>query len=598
MRTLIPGIGSKTKYKIDFSLVPIAIIFIEFSVFITQLSSNSYGTLGNLLLLRLIHTVAMIFVSTLVSKVYIWLKKPVLSYRTLAITGVTVLAFGDLTHAYLASFLGVELISIYRRFGIITLQGILWFPAFIIIASNRKEIFWQFKEYEQRLIVATRVRSRKSHEFMELQKEVQNRIRAELYSSCKTLRDAIAKVALSKETLGENNRAIQPLLTGEHLRKLSMNLDTARGMPEGRTFLGRNAESLNLLVQQFRVLYASSVRMAPLRKATYVLVLIALVSPPYINFYSFKESLLSFPVLVFLIVIFANLITKSQSRNTSNSLLNSSILIYATGLLPFVVNLLGQALFHDPQTQFPILITALVLPLTYYLSIEGLQVLRPQALSLIQNDDLEASKSIQRKVDQKVSDEFSQNLSHQWAVFIHGKILTRLAATSLKLDAASKEGDLKTYQVTADSLISLLSFPDAEFKQEITDLKTELATRLDPWKGILDIELHIDQDLNSIKNSRIRDVGDVIEELISNSVRHGKAKKMELRLIHSNPKELTVIALDDATTSPPESMKRAGLGTRIFNLVSDSRWSITRVGLFTEFKLTMALDIQEGQGEV
>ncbi len=446
----ILGIGSKTKHKIDFSLVPLAIIFIEFSVFITQLSSNSYGTLENLLFLRVIHTIAMIFVSTLVSKVYIRLQKPALSYRTLAITGVLVLAFGDLTHAYLASILGIQLITIYRRLGIIVLQGILWFPAFIIIVSNRRDIFLQFKEYEQRLIVATRIRSRTSHEFIELQKELQNKIRSELHATCNTLKDAIVKVALSKETLAVSNQAIQPLLTGEILRKLSMKLDTAQGVPTRRTFLGQSTDSCNLFLQQFRVLYASSVRMVPLSKAAYALVLISLVSPPYIYFYSINEFLFCFPILVFLIFIFTNLIAKSQSRRSPTSLLNSSLLIYATGLLPFVVNLLGQAVFHDPNTQFPILITALALPITYFLSMEALQVLRPQALRLIRSDELETSKTIQRRIAHIVRDEFSRNLSHQWAIFIHGKILTRLAATSLKLDAALKAGDLPTYKVTIE----------------------------------------------------------------------------------------------------------------------------------------------------
>ncbi len=142
-------------------------------------------------------------------------------------------------------------------------------------------------------------------------------------------------------------------------------------------------------------------------------------------------------------------------------------------------------------------------------------------------------------------------------------------------------------------VVSLLSFPDAEYEQEITDLKTELTNRLDPWTGLLDITLYIGQDLSSLKNSRVRDIGDVIEELISNSVRHGKAKKMELRLVHSNPKELSIIALDNAINPPPELTQRVGLGTRIFNLVSDGRWSITRVGLFTEFRLTMDFDFQE-----
>jgi two-component sensor histidine kinase len=268
----------------------------------------------------------------------------------------------------------------------------------------------------------------------------------------------------------------------------------------------------------------------------------------------------------------------------------SSILIYATGLLPFVVNLLGQAIYHDPQTRFPILVTGLVLPLTYYLSMEVLQILRPSALSLIRNDELEASQTLQSRVNQIVSDEFSQNLSHQWAVFIHGKILTRLAATSLKLETAAKQGDVQTFNATVDSLLSMLSSPDVEFDQEATDLQTELANRLDPWLGLLDIDLKIDQNLKSIRNSRVRDIGEVIEELISNSIRHGKAKEIALTITRLNEREIQIIAIDNASVAPEATAQRTGLGTRIFNLASDGRWSLKRVGLTTEFTLTMEIE--------
>ena len=591
MRTLIPGINTNRKHKIDFSLVPVAIILIEFSVFITQLSSTSSINIGNLLWLRFIHTVAMIFISTLVSQSYILLKKPALSYRALASTGLLVMAIGDILHGYLASALGFELISFYRRIGIITVQGILWFPAFIIIASYRKEIFQQLKEYEQRLIVSTRLRSRTSKEFAELQRVIQSRIKSDLYTACNRLKGAIAQIAPSREILVENNNSMQLLLSGVDLRNLSRRLDNSMAGKKDRIFLGMNINSLNLLARQFRILYASSIRVAPLPKSAYVLVLIALVTPPYIYFYSLAESLLTYPLLLFFVLVFVNLLIKSQTHNSPHKIRNSSVLIYLTGLLPLLVNQIGQLIYHDPQTQFPIVITALALPLTYYLTMTVFQVLRPSALSLIRNDEIEASNILQSKVTQVVSDEFSQNLSHKWAVFIHGKILTRLAATALKLETSTKNGDLQSFKKSIESLLSLLDNPDAEFEREITDLQTEVTNRLKPWMGLLDINLQIDPDLKTIRNSRVQEIGEVIEELIANSVRHGKAKKMQLSLVRSDQNDLTILAIDNSTTPPPESSKRSGLGTRLFNLASDGRWSITREGSSTKFRLTMGFDI-------
>jgi signal transduction histidine kinase len=225
----------------------------------------------------------------------------------------------------------------------------------------------------------------------------------------------------------------------------------------------------------------------------------------------------------------------------------------------------------------------------YFLVIKLLQVLRPSALNLIRNDELAASDSLQGKVRDVIKEEFTKNFSHEWAVFIHGKVLTRLAATSLKLDAAASANDAKTYEETVESLLSLLRNPDADFEDEFKDLQSEIASRLDPWRGLLHIDLHIDQGIASLNNSRVRELGEVVEELISNSIRHGKAKRIDLKVLSSGVNEVEIIAIDDAVIPPRDLKEKSGLGTRIFNLASDGRWSIVRKGASTEFRLTMGI---------
>jgi two-component sensor histidine kinase len=134
-----------------------------------------------------------------------------------------------------------------------------------------------------------------------------------------------------------------------------------------------------------------------------------------------------------------------------------------------------------------------------------------------------------------------------------------------------------------------LSNPDADFEDASVDLQREIASRLYPWRGLLDITLHIDQEVASLRNSRVRDIGQVIEEMISNSIRHGRARKIDLRVICSGAKDIEIIATDNAVIPPQKSQPRSGLGTRIFNLASDGRWSLSRVGNSTEFRLTMGI---------
>jgi two-component sensor histidine kinase len=590
MRMQSAGRGSKDTYAIDFALVPVAIVLIEISVFFTQLSNEIEKNLSGLITLRVIHTIIMLLIAYVVSLTYKNLQLSHVTYINLAMTGIAVIALGDLTHAYLASIFEIELVSIYRRIGITLIQGSLWFPAFVFIGGNRKEIFRQFRQYENRLIIATRAQSRTSQEFKEIQKELQDRIRKEFRDSCKLIKESIAKITTSGENLAGQYAEIKPHLVGDSLRTLSRNLDNLTSDSPAQRALQKNLTFIPLFLRQFRIISTSILQSKPLHRRTYAFVLLALVTPPYINFYSIAEFLISYPILVVAVFIFSHLIVKTQSKHSLNTFRNSAFLILLTGLLPFVFNSVGQAIYHDPQTQFPIYITALILPLTYFLAMELLQVLRPSALNLIRRDELKASETLQNKVRDVVRDEFSQNLSHDWALFIHGKILTRLAATSLKLGAAASNDDQETFNETVKNLQSLLANPDLGFDEESVDLQSEVASRLDPWRGLLGVTLMIDDEIATIRNSRVRDIGQVIEELISNSIRHGRAGKIDLKLMRAGYGHIEITAVDDATIPPPESISKYGLGTRIFNLASDGRWSITRVGSSTVFNLRMSIE--------
>ena len=591
MRSLLQGLRSENKYKIDFSLVPLGIIIIEFSVFTTQLSKDQYSSLRNLIILRVLHTILMVTLSSLLSRLFIRLKKTELNYRTLAITGTLVIGLGDFIHRFMGPALGVELVGAERRVGIILLQGCFWFPAFIIVGSLRSEIFHHFKEYEQRLIIATRARGRKSDEFVTIRMGLQDQIRRELTTSCNALIESISQVRNRSGNLAAENQAIQPHLLGDDLRKLSMKLETFGSEQQGSKILGQYFRSMNLLIKQFRILYATTARSAPLRRSAYALVLIALITPPIINYSPLAEAVISYPIMILVITASAHIISKAVASNSPNALRNSSILIYLTGFLPMISNLIGQAINPDPHTSYPIFITGLIVPISYYIFVKVLQVLQPRSLELIRNDELQASAALQDAVTKVVSDEFSHALSHRWAIFIHGKILTRLAATALKLETATQSGDTQTFNAAVESLLKLLKNPDAEFEQLDTDLETEVSSRLDPWFGLLDIDLQIDQELKSVRNERVHDLGEVIEELVSNSMRHGKSQKIELRVMKAGDREIQIVAIDNAIIAPRESDRRYGLGTRIFNLASDGRWSITRIESGTEFKLTMAMEL-------
>lgn len=584
------GLNTKTSYKVDFALVPTVIVLIQFAIFITQFSQEVGNSLSTLVLMRIFHTLGMVLIAVLVWKGFQNFNKSELNFQTLAITGVLFSLVGDLTHGLLASIFDIEIVNFYRRLGFILIQGGLWFPAFVIIGGYRKEIFQQFKEYENRLVIATRSRGRTSNEFQELQGERQEGIRKEFFATCIDLKNVLDKSMHASGTIADQFSAIKPHLSGEKLRTFSRLLESSTSGNEAKTLLFRYRHSIILFFQQFRIVYTSAVQKAPLGKNSYSLMLIALVTPTLINFYSITEFLILYPVLLLLIFGFSGLIIKTQKSDSLNAIRNGSILIFVTGFLPMVIKFVWLVFSYNTQSAFPIILTALALPLIFFISVELLQVLRPTALALIRNDDLRANRSLEIKVRKVISEEFSRNLSHEWAVFIHGKILTRLAATSLKLEVAVKAGDSVAFNETVQTLLSFLDIPDADFQTKLCDLETEIDSRLSPWRGLIEVSVDIDETIRSLRHSRVREVGQVIEELISNSIRHGKASKIALKITSYEHGEIQIESVDDSTIAPLKVNQSFGLGTVIFNLASDGRWSIIREGSSTRFRLVMEIE--------
>ena len=218
-----------------------------------------------------------------------------------------------------------------------------------------------------------------------------------------------------------------------------------------------------------------------------------------------------------------------------------------------------------------------------------IQIIQPAAVNAIRGDEIYASTSLKEAISNIVKGEFKQSMSHQWATFTHGKILTRIAATSLKLEQAVTNSDATSFDVGLKDITSLLSDPTREFEQVTVDLKTEISSRLDPWEGLIAIKIKIDPALADISNERVKDLGEVIEEIISNSVRHGGSQNISIDITSLAHPDIQVSIEDDAINPLPSVPSRVGLGTKILNLVSDGRWSITRNDAKTTVKLTMAL---------
>ena len=593
MRTIFPPLKNKPVFVLDFSLTYVGIIFLGLSIAGTELFKIYPENKSEILLIRVIHTIfmyALVFLTQSILRtrkvsttgyfglavIGLWLATPSLLVRVLLMEEFNLIVDSQVAPYFTEQFL----ISLGHAF--------FWIPVAIILGGQRNKIIEAFKDYEKRLVVSARKSIRNSEDFYDLKKDVDQSFRDELIMHASQLLNSLSFSDDKKLSLKERNEIMQRYLKGNTLREFSQRLNQKSEVVESNSKFEQDMRSLNLIRKQFNILYNVTARKAPVPAWVYTLVSFALLLPTYINFYTALEFLICLPGFL-VIQLIGMQICKILTRGGKYAILQSTLLTLLIGLLPFIEITLFSVFIPNLTEQFPLAIIAFLYPLGFFVHMRFIQIIQPEAINAIKADEIYASAALKGEISKIVKDEVKQSMSHQCATFIHGKILTRLAATSLKLEQAVVNDDNNNFEVGLTNIKSVLSDPTREFEQSSFDLKSEISSRLDPWNGLITINFKTDPELADISNERVKDLGEVIEEIISNSVRHGGSQNISINITSVAHPDIQVVIEDDAVNPLPSIPSRVGLGTKILNLVSDGRWSISRNGAKTTVKLTMSL---------
>jgi two-component sensor histidine kinase len=593
MRTIFPSIRDKPVFALDFSITYVGIIFLGLSIAGTELFKLYPENILEILLIRVIHTIfmfALVYLtqSTLRARkvsstgyfglavIGLWLAIPTLLVRVLLMEEFNLIADSQVAPYLTEQFL----ISLGHAF--------FWIPVSIILGGQRNQIIEAFKVYEKRLVISARKNIKNSEDFYELKQDMDQTFRNELIMHASQLLNSLTFSDDKKLSLKERNEIMQRYLKGNTLRDFSQRLNHELGGVESNSKFEQDMRSLNLIRKQFNILYNFTARKAPVPAWVYTLLTFALLLPNYINFFSLRQILITLPGLL-VIQLIAIQINKTLRQGGKYAILQTNFLTLLIGLLPFIEMILISTFVPDLTEKFPIAIIGVFYPLGFYVYMRFIQIIQPAAIKAIKGDEIYASTSLKEAISNIVKGEFKQSMSHRWATFIHGKILTRLAATSLKLEQAVTNNDTNSFEIGLADIALVLSEPTREFEQKAADLTTEISSRLDPWEGLISIKIKIDHALADISNERVKDLGEVIEEIISNSVRHGGSQNISINITSTLHPDIHVQIEDDAVNPLPSVPSRIGLGTKILNLVSDGRWSISHVDAKTTVELTMSL---------
>lgn len=185
------------------------------------------------------------------------------------------------------------------------------------------------------------------------------------------------------------------------------------------------------------------------------------------------------------------------------------------------------------------------------------------------------SESFKLKVfNQEVLDD-----SMKWAQLIHGKVQTRFIAASGDNSAAGRQNLISDInRAIVDELEhSGVSESDAA-------LIIERITS--PWSAVISINSVISKDLTNtaLPEGAATKLEQVVEEVITNAVKHGAAESIWLELGMESDKDLLLQIKNDGKAV---ETKRKSLGTSLFDKAGV--WSLSNVDSYVIFKMVINL---------
>lgn len=238
------------------------------------------------------------------------------------------------------------------------------------------------------------------------------------------------------------------------------------------------------------------------------------------------------------------------------------MVLEAGHLLPFTARtMLGGAPYSLLEfVVAAIMGAALVILTSAFGSLRDYREDAARAVVIKADRDLTATIAASRQVAQ---------LARESARVLHGTVQTRLIACAVVIERASHTRDVEAFKSALREAHSVLA--QSTFAEDGDDptLEAEVSRKVRLWSGLCDISVGIDPDLTSIRGRLARDVGRVVEEGLSNAVRHGDANVIEVQVACAA--DGIVVGINDDGGGPEPGVP--GLGSALLDSVSAS-WAL------------------------
>ena len=266
--------------------------------------------------------------------------------------------------------------------------------------------------------------------------------------------------------------------------------------------------------------------------------------------------------LIFVVLGIANAAMNRWPEHHTAIFITGALVLQSATLLNFPIREWQQA---QPYT-WAEAIAAMFIGLILILLTSGAGSLRDY------RDDI--ARTFQTDIDRELLESIAASrqvaqLARESARVLHGTVQTRLIACAVAIERASETGDVKAFQAALREARDVLTKPVGHEAAETTTLVDEVQRKVSLWSGLCAIDVEITPGLSDIGGRTARDVGRVVEEGLSNAIRHGAATAIHVRITGTSADVL--VEIDDNGAGPQYGSR--GLGSSLLDSVSNS-WEL------------------------
>jgi len=175
--------------------------------------------------------------------------------------------------------------------------------------------------------------------------------------------------------------------------------------------------------------------------------------------------------------------------------------------------------------------------------------------------------SEQTLIDKKVRIALARFTNREFANLLHGQVQNQLLALALQLEAGLSDEDEARRRV-----LDIMAVAHNQMsKTADPNVMSRLQELVEQWRAFAKISIDSDFEINQLPADKRRLVVQVVEESVTNAIRHGLANRVEVRLRRDGEK--LRVSVQDNGLGPRTG--KPGLGSELFEAASPNSWKIS-----------------------